>query len=258
MPLPVAPGRDVVEVEAGLVGVGLAELRRDQHVLARLVPEVVVQRRRAAAVLPAALDLERLRVEDGEAAGAVAVGVAEHADHDVVAGHAVDGVRARVAGLLARAPSGSITFSIRGRRGSSATLRTWIRDERKPGHDQVRAVGPVARRAAAVPAEVMQLVADVRHRRLVDDPARPRRRPRRGSRARRPRCPRAGRRGRGTPPAAPAAPRPERRGTIAACRDGAPRELLSAILAWRGACTAGRATIAQPAYAPVHARLTPG
>ena len=39
------------------------------------------------------------------------------------------------------------------------------------GHDQVRAIRPVARRAAAVPAEVMQLVADVRHRRLVDDPA---------------------------------------------------------------------------------------
>jgi hypothetical protein len=40
------------------------------------------------------------------------------------------------------------------------------------GHDQMRAVGAVARRAAAVPAEVMELVADVRHRRLVDDPSR--------------------------------------------------------------------------------------
>ena len=39
------------------------------------------------------------------------------------------------------------------------------------GHDQVRAIGPVAGGAAAVPAEVVQLVADVRHRRLVDDPA---------------------------------------------------------------------------------------
>ena len=33
----------------------------------------------------------------------------------------------------------------------------------------MRAVGPVARRAAPVPAEVVKLVADVRHRRLVDD-----------------------------------------------------------------------------------------
>ena len=58
-PLPVAAGADVVDVEALLVGVGLAELRRDEHVLARLVPEVVVQGRVRAAVLPAALDLER-------------------------------------------------------------------------------------------------------------------------------------------------------------------------------------------------------
>ena len=46
-----------------------------------------------------------------------------------------------------------------------------MRDERKPGHDQMRAIRPVARRAAAIPAEVVQLVADVGHRRLVDDPA---------------------------------------------------------------------------------------
>ena len=35
----------------------------------------------------------------------------------------------------------------------------------------MRAVGPVAGRAAAVPAEVVELVADVRHRQLVHDPA---------------------------------------------------------------------------------------
>ncbi len=44
-PAAVAPGGDVVEVEAGLVRLGLAELRRGEHVLARLVPEVVVERR---------------------------------------------------------------------------------------------------------------------------------------------------------------------------------------------------------------------
>ena len=58
-PLPVAAGADVVDVEARLVGVGLAELRRDEHVLARLVPEVVVEPRLRPAVLPAPLDLER-------------------------------------------------------------------------------------------------------------------------------------------------------------------------------------------------------
>ena len=45
--LAVAAGRDVVEVEALLVGVRLAELAGDEHVLARLVPEVVVERRLA-------------------------------------------------------------------------------------------------------------------------------------------------------------------------------------------------------------------
>ena len=38
--------------------------------------------------------------------------------------------------------SGSITFSIRGRRGSSATLTTWIRDERKPGTIRCERSGP--------------------------------------------------------------------------------------------------------------------
>ena len=88
-PAAVASGGDVVEVEALLVGVRLSELGRHEHVLARLVPEVVVEGRRVAAVLPAALHLEGLRVEHGEAAGAVSVRVSEHRDDDVVARHAV-------------------------------------------------------------------------------------------------------------------------------------------------------------------------
>ena len=122
------------------------------------------------AVLPAALDLERARVQDGEAAGAVAVGVAEHADDDVLAGHAVHGVRARQPGraddlvgldhlLDPRPPRVVGDVDDVDPRGTEA------------GHDQMRAVGPVAGRAAAVPAEVVQLVADVGHRRLVHDPA---------------------------------------------------------------------------------------
>jgi hypothetical protein len=166
---PVAAGGDVLEVEALLVRVRLAELRGDEHVLARLVPEVVVERRLLAAVLPAALDLERLRVEHGEAAGAVPVGVAEHRDDDVLAGHAVHGVRARVARprddllrldhLLDPRPArvGRDVHDVDPRRAEA-------------GDDQVRAVGAVAGRAAAVPPEVVELVADVRHRRLVDDP----------------------------------------------------------------------------------------
>jgi hypothetical protein len=98
-PAAVASGGDVVEVEALLVGVRLSELGRHEHVLARLVPEVVVEGRRVAAVLPAALHLEGLRVEHGEAAGAVSVRVSEHRDDDVVARHAVHCVGPCVARL---------------------------------------------------------------------------------------------------------------------------------------------------------------
>jgi hypothetical protein len=44
-PLSVAARADVLYVEALFVRVRLAKLRRDEHVLARLVPEVVVERR---------------------------------------------------------------------------------------------------------------------------------------------------------------------------------------------------------------------
>src|SRR6185503_16293309 len=86
--VPVASRLDVREVEARFVGVRFAELGGEKHVLARLVPEVVVERWCLAAVLPAALHLERTGVENGEATGSVAVGVPEHADDDVGARHA--------------------------------------------------------------------------------------------------------------------------------------------------------------------------
>ena len=165
----VAPGGDVCGVEPALVRVRLAELGGGEHVLARLVPEVVVERRVRAAVLPPALDLERARVQDGEAAGAVAVGVAEHADHHVVARHAVHGMGAREAGL-----------------GDQLLGLDHLLDPRPPrvvgdvddvdprgaeaGHDEMRAIRPVAGRAAAVPAVVVQLVADVGHRHPMHDP----------------------------------------------------------------------------------------
>ena len=167
--LPVATRLDVGGVKTGLIGIWLAELGRDEHVLARLVPEVVVERRRLAAVLPAALDLERLRVEDDEAAGTVAVGIAEHRDDDVVARHAVDRVRSRIARLL---------DDLLGLDHLLDPGSAWVVgdvddvDPRRPeaGHDQVRAVGAVAGRRAAVPAEVVELVARVGHRHFVDDP----------------------------------------------------------------------------------------
>jgi hypothetical protein len=128
----VAAGGHVLEIEAGLECVRFAELGGDEHVLARLVPEVVVHRRLIAPVLPAALDFEGLGVEDGEAARSAAFGVAEHADDDVLARHAVDGVGSAVAGLaddLLRLDH----LLDRGRARIVGDVEDVDRDERKPG-----------------------------------------------------------------------------------------------------------------------------
>ena len=192
--LAVASGPDVLDVESLLVRVGLSELRRDQHVLARLVPEVVVHRRPLAAVLPAALHLEGPRVEDREPACAAAVPVAQHADHDVVARHAVDGVGpgvARAFGELlrlddlldARPPRvvgdverrGSATSGIPARSGASDPARGTPSCSGSSRNDGAR-----RRRSASASRERS---GPPRHRR------------RRGSRARPPPCPCAGRPG---------------------------------------------------------------
>ena len=84
--------------------------------------------------LPAALDARSLGVEDREAAGAVAVGGRRACVmHDVVAGHAVDGVRSRVAGLLGDLLRLDDLVDL----GPARVLRDVedvdARDERKPG-----------------------------------------------------------------------------------------------------------------------------
>ena len=200
-PAAVAPGGDVIEIETGLIGRGLAELRRGQHVLARLVPEVVVEPRARPAVLPATLELERPRVQHGKAARAVAVGVAEHADDDVLAGHAVDGVRTRQAGRAdelvgARSPSRSAGAADRRRhrRRGSATSGSRARSDANDRAHGRRSCNGSSR-------------SDAAHRRRSASASRarsgrPRHRPPRGSPAAPRRCPRAGTRHTGTPPAA--------------------------------------------------------
>ena len=121
-----------------------------------------------APVLPAPLHVEAAGVEDSEPAHAPPLAIAEHAHHDVVARHAVDGVGAAVAGLLGEL-LGLDHLLDPGPAGIVGHVEDV--DPRRPeaGNDQVRAVGAMAGRAAAVPAEVVELVADVRHRGLVDD-----------------------------------------------------------------------------------------
>src|SRR5260221_14700726 len=117
----------------------------------RLVPKVVVEMGCPAAVHPRAFDFELLRVEDRKTAGPVAIGVAEHANHDVVARHAVNRVRPRVPGLRENLLRLDYLLDPR---------RPWVVgdvndvDPRRAeaGHDQVRAVGAVPGGTAAVPA----------------------------------------------------------------------------------------------------------
>src|SRR5829696_7195784 len=75
-----------------------APLARDHRVVTEMPPEVIRQVLRSAIALPATLNLERLWIEHEDAAGAVAVSVAERVDVDAV-GPAVHGVRTAVTGL---------------------------------------------------------------------------------------------------------------------------------------------------------------
>jgi hypothetical protein len=79
--------------------------------------------------------------EEGEAARAVLVWVAEHRDDDVVARHAVDGVWPRVPGLGEEHVGLDHLLDAR-RRGSSATFRKWMREDRKPGTIGCQRSGP--------------------------------------------------------------------------------------------------------------------
>ena len=108
-----------------------APLAREHRVVSEVPPEVVGQLLRAAVVLPGALDREVVVVEQEDAAGAVALGVAERGHVDPV-GAAVDRVRAAVAGL-ARDLVGLDDLHDLGRAGSSLTSTTWMREERRPG-----------------------------------------------------------------------------------------------------------------------------
>lgn len=165
---PVLPGRHVARVEAVLEGVGRSPLAGDERVLARLVPEVVVELDVAEVVLPAAGDREVARVEGGESAGTVAVGVAEHRDRDDVAGHAVDGVRGAEAELLGDLLA--LDHMLDPRRRRVGDVEHVDAAGAEAGDDQgVARQRGVTGRGAGVPAEVVELVADVRHVDAADD-----------------------------------------------------------------------------------------
>jgi hypothetical protein len=164
----VLAGRHIARVEAVLEGVRRAPLAGDERVLARLVPEVVGELELAGVLLPAARDREVARVERREAARAVAVGVAQHRDRDDVAGHAVDSVGGAEAELLGDLLA--LDHMLDPRRGGVGDIEHVDAAGPEAGDDQgVALEARVAGRGAGVPAEVMELVADVRHVDAADD-----------------------------------------------------------------------------------------
>ena len=147
---------------------GAAHSRRDHHVVARLVPEVVVELHAAEVVLPAPDDLEVL-VQVQEAAGCVPARIAEHRDDDVGA-EAVHRVRRRQVGL--GLDLGALDHLVQARRllVDAAVDDVQVR-RADTGNDQVAPLlgRIVMARRAGVPAHVMQLVADARHFQPADD-----------------------------------------------------------------------------------------
>jgi hypothetical protein len=128
-------------------------------------PHVVGQVLVAAVGLPLADHLERVVVEQRHAAGAL-LAVAAEAGHEQPAGPAVHGVRPGVAGPLAELVGLEHLDDLRGRRVVLDVQHVQPGGP-QPGDDQVlpaAVVVPAARAeraGAGVPAEVVQLVAEI-------------------------------------------------------------------------------------------------
>src|SRR5205085_953526 len=100
-------------------------------------------------------------------AGAVELLVPEHGDHDPPVGQAVDGVRGGQLGLADHLVRLDHLVHLRGGRVGGIDDVDTARDQ--AGDDQVAAGPDPVATGAGVPAEVVQLVAGVRHRQAVDD-----------------------------------------------------------------------------------------
>jgi len=160
-------GHERLGDEPVLDQLGGPPLARQQHVVTEVPEEVVGQVLRAAIQLPPPLHGEAVVVEDEDAARALALLVAQRAQIDPL-GAAVHGMHAGVAGLCQDLPGLDGLHEAR-RSGIGLGVEDVNPGGPKPGNDQVspldvgmRRVG-TERRAARVPAEVVQLVADVGH-----------------------------------------------------------------------------------------------
>src|SRR5579875_268246 len=90
-PSPVLTGSDIFQVESLGIGIGSAPFAADHNVMARLVPEVIVETHAIGLVFPAPRDVEIL-VEQQEAPGSLALAIAKHRDHHMTIRQAVHGM----------------------------------------------------------------------------------------------------------------------------------------------------------------------
>jgi hypothetical protein len=170
---PVAGAEQDLGDESVLEGVRRAPLARDHRVVAEVPPGVVGEELRPTVDLPAAERLEAFVVHQEDAARPAAVRAAERRDIDA-AGAAMNGVGPGVARLLGDLLRLDYPDDLRASR-----VGLGVEDVDAGGaqarHDEVAALDMRVRRVraeargAGVPAEMMQFVADVRHRHGVDD-----------------------------------------------------------------------------------------
>src|SRR5215469_4304144 len=84
--------RHIVQIEAAPKGLGGRPLAADHHIVAWLIPVVIVEVHPLRAVFPAAYNVEPL-VEEQKPTGAIAFPVTQHRDQNVAIGQTVHGVR---------------------------------------------------------------------------------------------------------------------------------------------------------------------
>ena len=165
---PVFQVTNLLEVEARHEGVRRRPFARDHDVVARLVPEVIVELHAAQVVLPAPDDLE-VFIQMQKAAGSLAPGVAEHRDDDVGA-QTMHRMRRGEIGLFL--DLGARDHLVQpGIFGIGGAVHDMQIGAAHAGHDQIAPLlgGIVVTGGAGVPSHMVQFIADARHLQPADD-----------------------------------------------------------------------------------------
>ena len=159
---------DLLEVETRHEGVRRRPFTRDHDVVARLVPEVIVELHPAQVVLPAPDDLEVL-IQMEKPAGGLALGVAEHRDDDVGTQAMHRMRRGEVGPLLDLGARDHLVQS--GIPGIGRAVHDMQVGAAHARQDQIAPLfgGIVMTGRTGVPSHVVQLVADARHLQPADD-----------------------------------------------------------------------------------------